>query len=117
MDIFVLVCVAILLVVSVIKIIWEWTEGNTLNIFKLPKLKYFQFLSFYGMNPDRWDLYWNRVARDYNEFRLTVLGYFPYTIFRILEHNRKAEQNKAEATSRLLEDIKRDINQFKQFDK
>lgn len=110
----VLILVTVIVVVAYFaKILYEGMEGNTLNIFKLPKIKYKQFLSFYNINPDRWELCWNRVEKDYDEFRLPIISYIPYTIFRILEYKRKVEIDNAESIKNLIEDVKIELDQFK----
>ena len=103
----------------VIVIIWDFiAEWNSL-IGIAAKIKFRTFVSFYNLNPDRWNLgkYGADYRKDINcyysyteEFRFSFIDTLKYKIFLIKDNKQKARVKDAKALSNLIKHVQEDIN-------
>ena len=83
-----------------------------------PKIRFKQFVSFYNVNPDRWDLKEDAVRckignYEYIGLHFNLFDYYRYKKWRkkINKNNISIETN--EELSKVIEVVKKDISEYK----
>ena len=103
----------------VIASIWNFFDEWHSLIGRAAKIKFRTFVSFYNLNPDRWNL--GECGADYRkdtnyccsyteEFRFSFIDTLKYKVFLIKANKQKARVKEAKALSNLIKHVQKDIN-------
>lgn len=83
-----------------------------------PKIGFKQFVSFYNINPDRWDLQEDVVRCEINNYKYIALHFNFFDYCRYKKWRKKINKNNIstktnEELSKVIEIIRKDITQYK----
>ena len=83
-----------------------------------PKIKFKQFISFYNINPDRWDLNEDVVRCEINDCKYIALHFNFFDYYRYKKRRKKINKNSIsiknnEDLSKVIEMVKKDISKYK----
>ena len=82
-----------------------------------PKIKFKQFVSFYNINPDRWDLNEDAVRCEINDYEYVALHFNLFDYYRYKKWRKKINKNSIsiknnEDLSKVIEVVKKDICKY-----
>lgn len=83
-----------------------------------PKIEFKQFISFYNINPDRWDLNKDVVRCGINDYKYIALHFNLFDYYRYKKWRKKINKNSIfvknnEDLSKVIEMVKKDISKYK----
>lgn len=83
-----------------------------------PKIGFKQFVSFYNVNPDRWDLNEDVVRCEINDYKYIALHFNLLDYYRYKKWRKKISKNSIfiknnEDLSKVIEMVKKDISKYK----
>ena len=83
-----------------------------------PKIRVKQFVSFYNINPDRWDLNEDAVRCEINDCKYVALHFNLFDYYRYKKWRKKINKNNIfiksnEELSKVSEMVKKDISKYK----
>ena len=117
MEIMLLIIFTITLVYFFILILNYILEGFLLW-YPSPKIEFKQFVSFYNINPDRWDLNEDAVRCEINNYKYIALHFNFFDYYRYKKWRKKINKNSIsiknnEDLSTVIEMVKKDISKYK----
>ena len=82
-----------------------------------PKIEFKQFVSFYNINPDRWDLNEDAVRCEINDCKYIALHFNLFDYYRYKKWRKKINKNSIsiknnEDLSKVIEVVKKDICKY-----
>ena len=117
MEIMLLIIFTITLVYFFILILNYILDGFLLW-YPSPKIRFKQFVSFYNINPDRWDLNEDAVRCEINDYGYIALHFNLFDYYRYKKWRKKINKNSIfiknnEDLSKVIEMVKKDISKYK----
>ena len=100
-------------------LIFYYTFNGFLLWYPSPKIEFKQFISFYNINPDRWDLNEDAVRCEINDCKYVALhfnlfDYYKYKKWRKKINKRGIFIKNNEDLSKVIEMVKKDIYEHKE---
>lgn len=85
--------------------------------YPFPKIKLKQFVSFYNINPDRWDLNEDAVRCEINDCKYVALHFNLFDYYRYKKWRKRINKNNIsvmtnEELSKVVEVVKKDILKY-----
>lgn len=117
--------IAILLIIFIIIFIFfcililNYTLDGFLLWYPSPKIRFKQFVSFYNINPDRWDLKEDVVRckignYEYIGLHFDLFDYYRYKKWRKKINKKEIFIKNNEELSKVIEMVKKDISGYKE---
>ena len=106
----------IIFILSFILILCYMLDGFLLW-YPSPKIRFKQFVSFYNINPDRWDLNEDVVRCEINDCEYIALHFNLFDYYRYKKWRKKINKNNIfiknnEELSKVIEVVKKDICKY-----
>ena len=82
-----------------------------------PKIEFKQFVSFYNINPDRWDLNEDAVRCEIDDYKYVALHFNLFDYYRYKKWRKRINKNNISAMtneelSKVIEVVKKDIFKY-----
>ena len=98
-------------------LIFYYTFNGFLLWYPSPKIRFKQFISFYNINPGRWDLNEDAVRCEINDCKYVALHFNLFDYYRYKKWRKKINKNSIsiknnEDLSKVIEVVKKDICKY-----
>ena len=117
MAILLIISVFIVIIVTIITFIMTYIFDGFLLWNPSPKIGFKQFVSFYNINPDRWDLNEDAVRCEINDCKYVALHFNLFDYYRYKKWRKRINKNNISAMtneelSKVIEVVKKDICKY-----
>ena len=109
----------VIIVTSIIVFIMTYIFNGFLLWNPSPKIEFKQFVSFYKINPNRWDLQADVVRCEINDYEYIALHFNLFDYYRYKKWRKKINKKSIfiknnEDLSKVIEMVKKDISEYKE---